>query len=207
MTPLTFAAARQVYYVSRAAYEAADFTGMGLEAEEVFSNAHYTTEDDLLQAPASTAFELLEKMRIIDARYVEYQEAIPTDDWKALKRDVAALATSQITAPGAACADNPTWQAWLHFADDAWKDDSDRAGTEQARAGERLLADCTAASPLGVAGKLRYALYLNATTQWLRALALGADVPDLAVKLDMEDAVNQALWSSIQSLEAMEARP
>ncbi|MBZ9649405.1 hypothetical protein K9B33_17865 [Sphingobium sp. 3R8] len=207
MTQLSYAIARINYLVSLAAYNAADFTGMTVDEDEAFTNAHYDKWDAVLQAPATSSADLLEKMTMIDERYIVDCEAIPDVDWKALKRDVAALATSQIAPPSAACADNPTWQAWLHFADDAWKDDSDRAGTEQARAGERLLADCTAASPLGVAGKLRYALYLNATTQWLRALALGADVPDLVAKLDMEDAVNQALWSSIQSLEAMDARP
>ncbi|WP_311270517.1 hypothetical protein [Sphingobium sp. WCS2017Hpa-17] len=201
MSQLTFAAAREIYRASLAAYEAADFTSMGLDAEEAHTNAHFSTQDDLLQAPVATAFDLLEKMRILDERYTEYQEAIPKVDWEALRRDVESL-----TKPPAD-ADSPTWQAWLRYADEAWSIRGDRPGTETSRADERTLADYTAATPLGVAGKLRYALHVHADSPWLEAAALGADVPNIAEKMDMEDAVNQTIWSSIQSLEAMEARP
>lgn len=48
--------------------------------------------------------------------------------------------------------------------------------------------------------------YLRAKTPWLEAAALGALVPDMAERLVMDDTINEAIWSAIVSLEAMEAR-
>lgn len=201
MTKLTFAAAREIYLASAAIYDSTDFSGLSAEQDNAMTDAHYGKWDDVLQAPALSGSDLLEKMSMIDERYMVDSEAIPEVDWEALKRDVQRLTKPRLAT------DSPTWQAWLRYAEEAWTIRGDRPSTEATRADERTLSDDTAATPLGVAGKLRYALHLHAASPWLEAAALGADVPNIAEKMEMEDAVNQTIWSSIQSLEAMEARP
>lgn len=108
----------------------------------------------------------------------------------------------QITEPAPAFI-----SAWDRFAAGAWETRGDRTSTEQSRADENLLSIGISDDPAAVAKKLRYALYLNATSPWLEAAALGATVPGMPERLVMDDTINEAIWSAIVSLEAMEARP
>ena len=96
--------------------------------------------------------------------------------------------------------------AWHRFASDAWATRGDLPGTEQSRADENLLSIGISNHPAAVAKKLRYAMYLRAQSPWLEAAALGAVVPDMAERLMKDDTINEAIWSAIVSLEAMEAR-
>ncbi|QHD68201.1 hypothetical protein GS397_14870 [Sphingobium yanoikuyae] len=95
--------------------------------------------------------------------------------------------------------------AWARFAHVAWENRSDPPSTEQSRADENLLSIGISDHPAAIAKKLRYALYSNAGSPWLEAAALGAVVPDMAERLLMDDTINEAIWSAIVSLEAMEA--
>ncbi|WP_416463227.1 hypothetical protein [Sphingomonas sp. VDB2] len=97
--------------------------------------------------------------------------------------------------------------AWKRFSSDAWKQYGDAPSTEQSRADENLLSTCIGDTPAAIAAKLRYALYLNASEPWLQSAALGAEVPGFADMLAADDTINETIWSAIQSLEAMEARP
>lgn len=97
--------------------------------------------------------------------------------------------------------------AWSRYAADAWDERGDRGSTEQSRADENYLTEGVATSPSAAAAKLRYALYLNASAPWLEAVALGAVVPDMHAKIALDGAINATIWSTIQSLEAMEAQP
>lgn len=95
--------------------------------------------------------------------------------------------------------------AWARFTDAQWKAKGDLPATAQSRLDERLLSEGLAMSRADAAVKLRYALWCNTGERWLEAAALGASVPKMAELLDIDDTVNQVLWSTIQSLEAMEA--
>ncbi|MFX4083682.1 hypothetical protein ACKU27_01115 [Sphingobium yanoikuyae] len=95
--------------------------------------------------------------------------------------------------------------AWERFASTAWETRGDLPGTEQSRADENLLSIGISDDPAAVAKKLRYAMYLRAQSPWLEAAALGAVVPDMAERLMKDDTINEAIWSAIVSLEAMEA--
>ena len=47
--------------------------------------------DDLFQAPAPNAGEIIFKMGLLEERYIRDGFAIPNVDWEALRRDVVAL--------------------------------------------------------------------------------------------------------------------
>lgn len=201
MTDFTFPEAMKVYLASLAVYEATDFANMDVDRENELSLAHWATADAVILAPAETAADLLEKISMIDARYMVDNEAIPDVEWEALKRDVAALARP--TTP----VDLEIMAAWERFAAGAWEQWGDLSSTEQSVFDERLLSTGIATHPRAAAAKLRYALYLKGMSPWLCAAALGADVPDMAAKIEMDDAVNEAIWSSIQSLETTGGSP
>lgn len=93
--------------------------------------------------------------------------------------------------------------AWSRFASTAWDVRGDQDATDQSIADENLLALGIASTPHAVAAKLRYSLYVGATSPWMEAAALGAVVPEIDEKLMVDGTVNEAIWSSIQSLEAM----
>lgn len=95
--------------------------------------------------------------------------------------------------------------AWSRYAADAWNDRGDRGSTEQSRADENILTEGRATSPCAAAAKLRYAMYMNANAPWLEAAVLGADVPDINARIALDGATSATIWSTIQSLEAMEA--
>lgn len=95
--------------------------------------------------------------------------------------------------------------AWDRFASAAWETRGDLPSSEQSRADENLLSIGISDDPAAVAKKLRYAMYLRAQSPWLEAAALGAVVPDMAERLMKDDTINEAIWSAIVSLEAMEA--
>lgn len=103
MTPVTFAHAREIYLASLAAYSATDFTGMEAGRDDEITSNHYETWDELVQAPARSGADLLEKMAMIDARYMVDSESIPDVDWEALKRDVKNLTKPQIATDSPTC--------------------------------------------------------------------------------------------------------
>ena len=94
--------------------------------------------------------------------------------------------------------------AWARFTDAHWKAKGDLPATAQSRLDEKLFSEGLATCRADAAIKLRYALWCNTGERWLEAAALGAEVPKIAELLDLDDVVNQVLWSTIQSLEAME---
>lgn len=199
-----YATARDAFQISLATYNATNFSAMGSDEEEALSNAHFATADALLQAPADSMADVLEKFAMLDERYISYSEAVPDVDWAAIKKDVTALAERQAASSDSEQAE-AFIAAWDRFASGAWETRGDRPSTEQSRADENLLSIGISDDPAAVAKKLRYALYLNATSPWLEAAALGAVVPDMAERLVMDDTINEAIWSAIVSLEAMEA--
>lgn len=208
MVKSTYAAARDAFQISLATYNATNFSAMGSDEEEALSNAHFAVADALLQAPADSLADVLEKFAMLEERYVSYSEAVPDVDWAAIKKDIVLLAERQSpTASRSQQVDASVVAAWQRFSDGAWETRGDRPSTEQSRADENLLSIGVSADPAAVAKKLRYALYLNATSPWLEAAALGAVVPDMAERLMTDDTINEAIWSAIVSLEAMEARP
>lgn len=208
MVKSTYAAARDAFQISLATYNATNFSAMGSDEEEALSNAHFAVADALLQAPADSLADVLEKFAMLEERYVSYSEAVPDVDWAAIKKDIVSLAERQSpTASRSQQVDASVVAAWQRFSDSAWETRGDRPSTEQSRADENLLSIGISDDPTAVAKKLRYALYLNATSPWLEAAALGAVVPDMAERLMTDDTINEAIWSAIVSLEAMEARP
>ena len=68
-----------------------------------------------------------------------------------------------------------------------------------------ILDRSIAQTPKGVALKLRYALFCKEDTIGTIAAAFGATVPGIDEMMEMEGTDALAIWTAIQSLEAMEA--
>lgn len=70
-----------------------------------------------------------------------------------------------------------------------------------------ILDRSIAQTPMGVALKLRYALFCKVDTIGTIAAAFGASVPDIDEMMEMEGTDALTIWTAIKSLEAIEARP